>query len=225
MFSPSHFASVLLFALFASVVFGITQRETPQPHVSLRRLLLHPVCGIGDRAELGDVPDRALASHSLCFSNPRQNDWTRVKRTSSGSGVALPDRSVEHVNAVVAFGFVELDGAGIGFGDGEGDFADALAHEMGAGDGEQHARHSVAAEVGMNAELGDVAALRADARAEHQADEFAAGALDDHVRDLRGEDAAAGVAHDVVQKAQGAVDGAVLVVDEAVGMVRYRPRR
>jgi hypothetical protein len=29
MFSPSHFASVLLFALFASVVFGITQRETP----------------------------------------------------------------------------------------------------------------------------------------------------------------------------------------------------
>lgn len=30
MFSPSHFASVLLFALFASVVFGITQRETPK---------------------------------------------------------------------------------------------------------------------------------------------------------------------------------------------------
>lgn len=30
MFRPSHFAAVLLFALFASVVFGITQRETPQ---------------------------------------------------------------------------------------------------------------------------------------------------------------------------------------------------
>ncbi len=30
MISPSHFASVLLFAFFASVVFGITQRETPQ---------------------------------------------------------------------------------------------------------------------------------------------------------------------------------------------------
>jgi hypothetical protein len=29
MFSPSHFAAVMLFALFASVVFGITQRETP----------------------------------------------------------------------------------------------------------------------------------------------------------------------------------------------------
>jgi hypothetical protein len=30
MFTPSHFAAVLLFALFASTVFGITQRETPQ---------------------------------------------------------------------------------------------------------------------------------------------------------------------------------------------------
>ena len=30
MFKPSHFAAVLLFALFASVVFGITQRETPE---------------------------------------------------------------------------------------------------------------------------------------------------------------------------------------------------
>lgn len=27
---PSHFAAVLLFALFASTVFGITQRETPK---------------------------------------------------------------------------------------------------------------------------------------------------------------------------------------------------
>jgi len=30
MFKPSHFAAVLLFALFASVVFGITQRDTPR---------------------------------------------------------------------------------------------------------------------------------------------------------------------------------------------------
>lgn len=29
MFRPSHFAAVVLFALFASVVFGITQRDTP----------------------------------------------------------------------------------------------------------------------------------------------------------------------------------------------------
>lgn len=30
MFAPSHFTAVLLFALCASVVFGITQRETRQ---------------------------------------------------------------------------------------------------------------------------------------------------------------------------------------------------
>ncbi|MGD0859708.1 MAG: hypothetical protein ABR912_10335 [Terracidiphilus sp.] len=30
MFKPSHFAAVVLFALFASVVFGITMRETPR---------------------------------------------------------------------------------------------------------------------------------------------------------------------------------------------------
>ena len=30
MFRPSHFAAVVLFALLASVVFGITQRETPR---------------------------------------------------------------------------------------------------------------------------------------------------------------------------------------------------
>jgi hypothetical protein len=28
-FRPSHFAALVLFAFFASVVFGITQRETP----------------------------------------------------------------------------------------------------------------------------------------------------------------------------------------------------
>jgi hypothetical protein len=29
-FTPSHFTAVLLFSLFASTVFGITQRDTPQ---------------------------------------------------------------------------------------------------------------------------------------------------------------------------------------------------
>ncbi len=33
MFTPSHFTAVLLFALFASTVFGITQRETPRSMV------------------------------------------------------------------------------------------------------------------------------------------------------------------------------------------------
>ena len=33
MLTPSHFTSVLLFATFASVVFGITQRATPRAMV------------------------------------------------------------------------------------------------------------------------------------------------------------------------------------------------
>ncbi len=32
-FAPSHFAAVLLFAVFASVVFGITQRSTTKAMV------------------------------------------------------------------------------------------------------------------------------------------------------------------------------------------------
>jgi len=32
-FAPSHFAAVLLFAVFASVVFGITQRSTTRAMV------------------------------------------------------------------------------------------------------------------------------------------------------------------------------------------------
>jgi len=29
-FRPSHFTAVLLFAFFVSIVFGVTQRETPR---------------------------------------------------------------------------------------------------------------------------------------------------------------------------------------------------
>jgi hypothetical protein len=33
MFAPSHFAAVILFAIFASIIFGITQRSTPKAMV------------------------------------------------------------------------------------------------------------------------------------------------------------------------------------------------
>lgn len=31
--TPSHFSAVILFALFASIIFGITQRSTPKAMV------------------------------------------------------------------------------------------------------------------------------------------------------------------------------------------------
>ena len=33
MYAPSHFTAVLLFATFASIVFGVTQRSTPRAMV------------------------------------------------------------------------------------------------------------------------------------------------------------------------------------------------
>ena len=88
---------------------------------------------------------------------------TRVGELGSGDAAALPDGGVEGVDAIVPLGLVELDGLGVGLGHGEGDLAHALAHEMGAATESSMRGESVAAEVGMYAELSDVAALRADA--------------------------------------------------------------
>lgn len=120
---------------------------------------------------------------------------------TSRHAVALPDRSVEAVRAVIAFCAVEVDGLGVGLGDGEGDLADALAQEAGGGQSQQHARQAAAAELGMDAELGDVTALRADPGCQHQGHHLPADAIHHHVRDLRGEGAAAGEADDIVEKA------------------------
>ena len=82
----------------------------------------------------------------------------------------------------------------------------------------------------MHAKLRDVPALRAHARTQHQRHQS---------RDCRdrtttcetcgGKRSAAGVANDVVQKAHGAMRGAVLIVDQAVGMIAIglgdQPRR
>lgn len=45
MFAPSHFTAVLLFATFASVVFGVTQRSTPR--TMLRYGVFCWVCFVG----------------------------------------------------------------------------------------------------------------------------------------------------------------------------------
>ena len=63
---------------------------------------------------------------------------------------------------------IERDCLIVGFRDGEGDFADALADELSSGDRQQHPGEAEAAVGGVNAELRDVAALRAYARAEHK---------------------------------------------------------
>jgi len=56
----THFAAVVLFAFFASIVFGITQRETPRRMIRYGNLLLCAFRGFGDCAQLGNVFDRAI---------------------------------------------------------------------------------------------------------------------------------------------------------------------
>ena len=51
--------------------------------------------------------------------------------------IPLPDGGVEHVGAVVPFGLVEFEGLGVGFGYGERDFANPLAHKLRGGHGEE----------------------------------------------------------------------------------------
>jgi len=72
----------------------------------------------------------------------------------------------------------------------------------------------------MDAELRDVAAEVAHARTEQQRNGLLGVPLDDDMRGLRGEDSAAGESADVVQEALRAVDGAVLIVNAAVGCSR-----
>ena len=74
----------------------------------------------------------------------------------------------------------------------------------------------VASAGGADAELGDVGDVVGDARAEDHGDECAGGAIAEDPGVVGLEDAAAGEADDVVQEAEGAVEGAVLVVDEGV---------
>ena len=71
----------------------------------------------------------------------------------------------------------------------------------------------------MDADLGDVSAAGADARAQNQGDGFSPNAVHNHIRSLRGKDAAAGKANDILQEPLRAMHGPVLVVDPAVGMI------
>ncbi len=57
----SHFSAVLLFATFASVVFGITQRTHAEGDGSVWSLLLGYACRNRDRCQLGDVVHPSLA--------------------------------------------------------------------------------------------------------------------------------------------------------------------
>ena len=77
---------------------------------------------------------------------------------------------------------------------------------------------------GGDAELGDVGDVVGDAGAEDHAGESAGAGVAEDPGFAGVEYAAAGEADDVVEEAEGAVEGAVLVVDAGVDVVRCRRR-
>ncbi len=80
----THFSAVVLFSLFTSVVFGITQRSSPEDDDPLRRLLLRPLPRRHHRRELADVAGQALTraspTHSQTECDSIQTRSTRIPR-------------------------------------------------------------------------------------------------------------------------------------------------
>jgi hypothetical protein len=134
-------------------------------------------------------------------------------------GVGLvEDHGVETVAADEAELLVEVQRRAVGLGDGEGDGDEACADEAGGALLQEEGADAFVTPGVGDAELGDVANVGVDARAEDHAGHGAGAPVAQHPGELRLEDAAAGEADDVVQEAQRAVQGAVLVVDEGVGV-------
>ena len=116
----------------------------------------------------------------------------------------------------VAGAEIEGDGAVVLLGDGEGEFGEAAGGEIVIAAAQEMLADAVAAVLGQGADLGDVADVVPDAGAEQDSDGGLGGTVDGDERGGRVEDSAAGKAHDVVEEAERAGDGAVLVVDVAI---------
>src|SRR5579875_1018142 len=128
----------------------------------------------------------------------------------------VPDHRVKAMDGAEAVTLVEIARAGVALRDGEREAFDAGGFEAGDAVAQQRGAEAKAAQRGADAELRDVRGVLAHAAAEHHAEELAGARVAQDPGALGVKRAAAGEAHDVVQKALRAVDAAVLVVDAAV---------
>ncbi len=126
------------------------------------------------------------------------------------------DHGVEAVAGEEAGLLVEIGGLVVGLGYGQGDCAEAGVQEVAHAVFQERFAEAVAATGGRDTELGDVGDVVGDAGAEDHGDEGAGAGVAEDPGLVRLEDAAAGEADDVVEEAEGAVEGAVLIVDEGV---------
>ena len=117
---------------------------------------------------------------------------------------------------------VELDGLVVGFGDGEGDGGEAEVSEVVDTVLEECEAEALPAIGAGDAELGDVSDVAGYAGAEKHSDDGSAAFVAEDPGCAGIEDSAAGEADDVVEETEGAVEGAVLVVDAGVDVVEIR---
>jgi hypothetical protein len=128
----------------------------------------------------------------------------------------FPNKAVKGMDVVVAEAAVEGEGQMVFFSDGQREFAEAAGSEVGVATAEEMLADAVATVFGKSADLGDVAYVVAHPGAEQECNAGAGGTVDGYERRDGVEDSAAREAHDVVEEAQRAGDGAVLVVDITV---------
>jgi hypothetical protein len=132
------------------------------------------------------------------------------------------DHGVEALADEEAGAAVEVYGWVVGFGDGKGDGVGLRVGEVAHGVMEQRRAEPMAAPGPGHAELGDVGDVLGDTGAEEEADE-GSGVLvanDPGVSGLEG--SASGEADDVVEEAQRAVEGTVLVINLRIDVVGVR---
>jgi hypothetical protein len=113
---------------------------------------------------------------------------------------------------------VEGESANVLLGYGEGKFAEAAGSEISVAITEKMLANAVAAIFREGADLRDVSYVVTHAGTEQDSDASVSRAVEGYERRGGVEDSAAGEAHDVVEEAERAGDGAVLVVDVAVNV-------
>jgi hypothetical protein len=128
----------------------------------------------------------------------------------------IQDHGVEAVADEEAGVLVELDGLVVGFRYSEGDGGEAGAGEVVDAVFEEGQAETLSAMGGGDAELGDVGYVVGYAGAQQHSDESSVALIAEDPGRVGIEDAATGEADDVVEEAQGTVQGTVLIVDAGV---------
>src|SRR5580704_13914540 len=144
------------------------------------------------------------------------------KAAATQLGLAGPDAGGEGFYGGEAEAFVEVDGGFVFGGYGESEFLEFLSAEGIRGREHQKTPQAVALEAGLHAYLRSVADAGRHFAGEDRSREIVATRVTKDERSLRKNLAAAGQQDDVLQKTQGTVPRAVLIVDVSIHVIGIR---